>query len=481
MRPSEWVKEWIEAAAHHQKLVWVEDPYCLLEAADVSALRVALSSSGHNLIVVTNAFRLREALAELDRKAAPSAKVVVDQSYTLRDPHLLPKDAKPSDLKALPAPDWKPRVAADALLRPTVRDFLVSSTGVEDWPSEVNIYPYERLARERPLAFVRSYETFRRTGQILTSDALVVVGASAVLGVDLFDISGPILALELAFHSEPRWREVAEYFNPEERRGVRDHLRRLPAPLGDLFSDSADTARSVVVALLVLKQHFLDAPGKQLPFISPALASYRECDVLTAGEAPPWLMEVEIPTFEKLLSKDFKDHLRDTLKLNDVEQAKAFAQRERLSRELRAIVPFAVSTLPPPPGGTAEDFRLDHLVPEFQQLKRELEGIVGSTKAVIENLRLTPLKNQTARKLLDIFVDKGFYRIDRLLGRLESLIYYTEGPARSQWQSVAGFEERWSGGVRACREAMGVATRLRDDLDVSFGKLIEARYAGFCQ
>ena len=264
MRPSDWLKERIEAAARHQKLVWVEDPYRLLDAADAVALRAAPNSSGHALIIVTNAFRLREALADLDGKAAASKVVVVDQSYTLRDPHLLPKDAKPSDLKPLPAPDWKPRVAADALFRPTVRDFLVAATGVEDWPSEVNIYPYERRARERPVAFVRAYETFRRTGQTLTSDALVVVGASAVLGVDLFDIPSPIAALEQAFHSESRWREVAEYFNPSEQKVVREHLRRLPAPLGELFGDKADTARSVVVALLVLKQHFPDAPGKQL-------------------------------------------------------------------------------------------------------------------------------------------------------------------------------------------------------------------------
>lgn len=477
MRPSDWLKERIEAAAHHHRLVWVEDPYRLLEAADASALRESLNSSGHTLITVTNAFRLREALGEIEDKAAANKVVVVDQSYMLRDPHLLPKDARPSDLKPLPAPDWKPRVAADALLRPTVRDFLVSSTGVEDWPLEVNIYPYERLARERPVAFVRAYETFRRTGQTLTSDALVVVGASAVLGVDLFDIPGPIMALELAFHSESRWREVAEYFNPSEQKVVREHLRRLPAPLGELFGDNADTARSVVVALLVLKQHFPDAPGKQLPYLSPALASYRECDVLPAGEVPWWLLEVEIPRFEKLLSKDFKDHLHDTLKLHDGDSARDFAQRERLSRELRALVPFEVSTPPVAPGGRAEDFRLDHLVPEFQQLKRDLEDIVDATRPVIENLRLTPLKNQTARKLLDIFVDSGFYRIDRLLGRLESLIYYIEGPARRQWRSVAGFEGRWTDEVRICREAMRAATRLRDDLDMSFGKLLEARYA----
>ena len=71
------------------------------------------------------------------------------------------------------------------------RDFLASTTGVEDWPVQVNIYPYEELARERPADLVRAYETFRRMGRTLTDDDLVVVGASAVLEVDLFDITSP--------------------------------------------------------------------------------------------------------------------------------------------------------------------------------------------------------------------------------------------------------------------------------------------------
>jgi len=477
MRPSEWVRERIESAAHHHNLVWVEDPYRLLDAGEVNAVRIALDSTGHKLLIVESAFRLREALASVDVQQSACKLVIVDQSYTLRDPHLLPKDAKPSDLKPLPAPDWKPRVASDALLRPTVRDFLVSATGVEDWPSEVNIYPYERLARERPAAFVRAFETFRRTGQGLTTDALIVVGASAVLGVDLFDISSPILALELAFHAEELWLEVAGYFNPHEQKVIKTHLQKLTAPLGDLFGENADTARSVVVALIVLKQHFDQTPGKQLPFLSPALARYRECDVPPADEVPAWLTEIEIPMFERLVGREFKEHLRDTLNLKDMASARAFAQRERLSRELRSLVPFDVALSPCAPGSSLEEFRLDHLVPEFLQLKRELETIVATSRMVIENLRLTPLKKQTAHKLLDIFVDKGFYRLDRLLGRLESLIYFIEGPARRQWPEVVGFVERWTVEVRACREVMGAATRLRDDLDMAFGKLLEARYS----
>ena len=113
---------------------------------------------------------------------------MVDQSYTLRDPHLPPNDAKPSDLVPLPAPDWKPFVPPDARLRLTVRDFLVDATGFDDWPSEVNIYPYEKLARERPADFIRAYETFRAMGRPLTShDLCQAIGKNdplATAGID---------------------------------------------------------------------------------------------------------------------------------------------------------------------------------------------------------------------------------------------------------------------------------------------------------
>ncbi len=83
MRPSEWLKERIEAAANHQKLVWVEDPYRLLECEEVAGLHSALDNLGHTLIVVTNAFRLREAFADLGAKSGSTAMVVVDQVHAV--------------------------------------------------------------------------------------------------------------------------------------------------------------------------------------------------------------------------------------------------------------------------------------------------------------------------------------------------------------------------------------------------------------
>jgi hypothetical protein len=96
MRPSEWVRDRIEAMARHHPLVWVEDPYRLLEDSDVRQLETILTATSHRVAPVESALRLREALDSLEVGPAGARAVIIDQSYTLRDPHLLPKDAKPS-------------------------------------------------------------------------------------------------------------------------------------------------------------------------------------------------------------------------------------------------------------------------------------------------------------------------------------------------------------------------------------------------
>ncbi len=193
MYPSEWARNNIEIRAHHHHVVWVEDPYGLVEPDDAKNLQASLSSLGRNVVTVQNAFDLRHEL--LHRDAFSSKLVVIDQSYTLRDPHLAPRDAKPGDLVSIPAPDWKPFVDKDAFFRPTVRDFLRAVTDDDRWPIEVNIYPYEELARTDPEGFVRAYESFRQIGKALTTEDLVMVGASAAFGVDLIDLSDPVSSL----------------------------------------------------------------------------------------------------------------------------------------------------------------------------------------------------------------------------------------------------------------------------------------------
>jgi len=106
---------------------------------------------------------------------------------------------------------------------------------------------------------------------------LILVGASAVLSVDLFSVSDPVGALDLAFHKREAWDRLSEYFNPGERVIVREALTELPKPLGDLFTDQQKTARAAVTGLLVLKQHFSE-PGNELAQLSVAFAPYRDCD-----------------------------------------------------------------------------------------------------------------------------------------------------------------------------------------------------------
>lgn len=474
MRPSEWAMQHIEFLSDYHRIVWVEDPYCLLEDQELSLLRHRVGLKGHAVVAVESAFRLRQELDKLDSRSA--RLILIDQSYTLRDPHLLPKDAKPADLKPIPASDWKPFVEKDAIFKPTVRDFLAFVTGDDHWPSEVNIYPYEKLARDNARGFVQAYETFRSAGRSLTTEDLIRVGASTVLKLNLFDINNPLDALDLGFHSQDRWDAVREFFNPKELEAIFRHLKELLPPLGDLFSDQAESARTALVALLVLRQHF-EAPGPLLPILSSALITFQDCTVEPCSDAPAWFVEKEIPRFEKLLTKAFLNYLRSGLDLSDAEKAKQFARDERLSSKLRSLVPFDILTPPIPKPGVPDGFALDRLVPEFREAKRELTNLIASIRPSVERLRLTPPDKQNAKKILDVFVNQEFYKIEQLIGRLDSLMYYIDGPAKRQWQKIDGFEHRWVQETRECRDAIVATRRLRDELDIAFGKLLESNYA----
>ncbi len=476
MQASSWVSERIEALARNHPVVWVEDPYKLLDAAEIRALSDGLKRRDQSVAVVGNAYRLREFLAGIDPVGASPRFVVIDQSYTTRDPHLLPQDAKPSDLSPLAAPDWKPFVPAEARFRPTVRDFLVEATGFDDWPNEVNIFPYERLARSRPAEFIGAYAAFRAMGRTLTSDDLVVVGASAVLRLNLFELTDSMDALELAFHSDDRWSELKSMFNGAEQDIVMTRLRGLPAPIGDLFSGGSDIARAAVTALIVLKQHFPDRPGAHLPFVSPLLSKYSECDVPVAREPEPWFLSEEVPRYEKLVADEFLKHIRDALKLDNADNARRFGQEERLSGKLRSLVSFEIERPPLTLGQERNRFRLEHLVPEFSQAKADLSTIVNKTRPTIEGLRLKPAGKLQLAQFMKLFDETGFHLCDRLIGRLETLIYYITAPAREQWQTIPGFEQRWDVELRECREVIAGASKLRDELDHNFGRMLEERY-----
>jgi hypothetical protein len=277
MTPSEWAISRIEALSGHYLIFWVEDPYALIAEQDIQALSERLSNRGSALIGARSAFRLYEQLQGHD--PASGHYVVIDQSCTPRQAHLLPRDCKPSDFKPIVAPHWKNLLAKDAIFRPTIRDFLKSRTDDTQWPVEVDLYPYETLARQDPWRLIEAHENFAKTGRPLTSDDLVMIGASAVFGENLLDISSPLAALKIAFHSELKWTALRGYFYETEVETIRKRLSDLPFPIGALFGKEKDTARLAVTALLVLRQHELQ-PGKILPQLSPALTPYQDAEAI---------------------------------------------------------------------------------------------------------------------------------------------------------------------------------------------------------
>ncbi|MGD0519577.1 MAG: PglZ domain-containing protein, partial [Thermoguttaceae bacterium] len=305
---------------------------------------------------------------------------------------------------------------------------------------------------------------------------MVIVGASAFFGTDLFEVSQPLAALELAFHQQEKWEALRELFNPAEIEVIQKRLQAMPQPIGDLFGPNEENARLALAALVILRQHF-EEPGRHLPVLSPSLAQYQDCTVGLCTEAASWFVEEEVPRFEKLIGETFRKHLHTTLQLNNEEQARAFAQRERFSSKLRALTPFAIKADKKSARlDGKQDFSLDRLVPEFQEVKRRLLDLLNITKPLIERLNLTALRDQSIAKVLDIFDKRGFYQLDQIVGRLNGLIRDVEGPAQRQWKTVSGFEDVWVKEVRECRDAMSTASRLRNDLDYLFGRLLEARY-----
>lgn len=480
MTPSEWAREKTESLSVHVPVFWVEDPYGLLERRDLDALAATAKRRGRVLIATNNAFRLREQL--LPHDPSVGKVIVVDQSSTPREPHLLPRDCKPHDFASLAAPDWKACLGPEAVFRPTIRDFLIACTDDPRWPAEVNLYPYEILARRRPDRFVEAYEDFSRSGRPMTSEDLLMIGGSAIFDENLLDLTSPLVAMELAFQCPKKWQELGEYFNASEIETIRRRLAQIASPIGDLFGPKADQARLAVTALIVLAQHFCDDAGKQLAALSPELIGFQSCTVPVYTDAPAWFVEEDVPRFEPLLSSSFKEHLHLQLKLDDAQNAKEFAAREHFSKELRALLPFERGMVETPGASTRrDDFSLPELVSGFLDAKTELTAICSAAKPLVERLKLTSVKDQSVRVVRDIYLDKNLCLVDQLAGQMQEAILDIEGPARRRWQGLPGFEERWKTEATAGRNLIEQARRLGTDLDYRFGVLLENRYAALVE
>jgi len=472
MTPSEWAASRIEALSAHYRIFWVEDPYMLISGESVQTLKEALSSLGRITIAASSPFQLYEQMRDYDPTSGHY--VILDQSCTPRQAHLLPRDCRPSDFKAIIAPHWRSRVAKDALFRPTIREFLKSCTDDDHWPVEVDLYPYETLARQDPSRLVEAYETFVRTGRSLTSDELVMIGASSVFGQDLLDINNPLLAMEIAFHSQSKWEDLKQYFNESEVSAIKKRLAALPTPIGPLFGPDAETARLAVTAMVVLRQHS-EEPGKLLPFLSRVLIPYQDWDIGLYTEAPQWFSQDEVPRFEKLVNKDFKKHLHDLFDLSGAkEKASKFYQEEHHSQALKEMVVFEISESLSPPW--EDPFSLSFLVPHFMRLKGELEEIYGTARPLVERFRLTAPKKQELSRIRALFIDKRMHLMDRLTGEIHAFKRDIDGPGRRKWQDIPGFEERWKAESSAAETLMNETAILLNNLDYLFGRLLELRY-----
>ena len=80
------------------------------------------------------------------------------------------------------------------------------------------------------------------------------------------------------------------------------------------------------------------------------------------------------------------------------------------------------------------------------------------------------------RELLDLFDRAGFYRVDRMIGRIETLIRY-RGPSKATVEIDFGVRTEMERPSKSLQGAAGRASRLRDELDFNFGRLLEERYS----
>jgi hypothetical protein len=189
-------------------------------------------------------------------------------------------------------------------------------------------------------------------------------------------------------------------------------------------------------------------------------------------------VEEEVLRFEPLLTAAFKKHLHLQLKLDEPQSAKEFAGREHFSKELRALVPFErVAVEVTGTGSGRDEFSLPELVNAFLDAKKELDTICRAAKPAVERLKLTSMNEQSVAVVRDIFLEKNLYLVDQLAGQIQEAILDVEGPARSRWPGLCGFEERWKTEATAGRNLIEQARRLGTDLDYRFGLLLENRYA----
>jgi hypothetical protein len=360
------------------------------------------------------------------------------------------------------APDLVAQQPPPHLVTLTIRDFIVAQTGNDDWPDEVESFPYKELARQRPLDFVRAYEAFRSLVQTgFTSQHLILIAASAVLRKNLFCLDDPLDALGLAFHSEERWRELAELFGPDEIESIQKHLRELPRPLGDLFGPRRQSARLATVALLVLSKHFA-APGPLLLLVSTALSPWQNADALELPQALPAWFEQEIAVFDNAISDTFLKTIESQLELAKQEKRRAFAAEHPISKKLRELVVFELD------GGQQSgleaelfDEPLEKLIPGFTAQALDLKTILGRCLGPSTRLRSKPPHQLKMAEFVQLFAQEGLHRLPLLIGRLREL----QAKINRSPKTTPGFAELWQAKSSETDQRLNQAEGLLKDFE----------------
>ena len=355
-----------------------------------------------------------------------------------------------------------------------LRDYLVDTTQDKSWPADVEAFPFRELAREHPDAFLRAYDAFRMGTPLgFTRRDLILVGASAALGVDLFSLTDPFQAMRLAFHCKEGWEGLSQYFDGSEVEVVQEHLSHLQKPLGDMFGKRGEMARQAATALIVLSRH-LDDPAKLLPNLNPSLAPWQDTEPIIVPSIYPTWFEEELALFDSMVGQPFQNIFKRESGLEDAAKRKEFSVVHCWSRKLRELVLLdgEIKHGPKLSLPNTEDLPLESEVYKFRSLLAELEKLVAEVQAECNRLRILHASQLKIDRFVEMFRDKGFYRLPLLADRLRFTLRRV-----CNIEKHPGFETDWQPMQARAENLLTASETLAKDVDFLLGRFLEGQYA----
>ncbi|MDD2709250.1 MAG: PglZ domain-containing protein [Verrucomicrobiae bacterium] len=455
---SEWMLEEVATISKGNHRLWLRDPDRLLTAP---AEEIQKTLDGDQTVFLTrHSLGLRLNLLQ----GYPQRWLLVDQT------------SDREGQSTLFAPDLRRLMGETLPIVKTVRDFLVNRTKDPSWPQDVESFPYRELARAHPVDFLRAYEDFRTKKQTgFSSSDLLLIGASAVLQRNLFALENAFHIIELAFHSTEKWKHLEDYFGAEEIQSIREHLRKLPRPLGDLFNGQAQSARLACAALLILSRHF-ENPSQFLPHLSSSLTNWQDCEPLFVAISRPSWFDLEIQIFDTAVSQGFLNTMKSSLGLNTPEKAKEFSDSGCWSQKLRELVLLEAPSLKlerPVPQAASHQNDLEQLVPAFRTRLAEVSKLLNIARATCDRLRTRLPTQLKGADFVTAFSDQGLFRLPILSAELND---YRQKISRFS-PKPPGFEERWKQFETEVDQAVSLVEDVLKDFDFILGRFLENQFS----